>query len=110
MSPQYSYRRRLLNQSRYAAVSASTCAAFRHGRRGLISSVLNNPLIDSANELSCASPTVPIEASMPSSISRCVNLTDVYWLPASLLNRIRFKPGSLDPSCGICCGATSFLL
>jgi hypothetical protein len=34
----------------------------------LINSVLYNPLMDSARELSCASPTVPIDASIPASI------------------------------------------
>jgi hypothetical protein len=34
--------------------------------------------------VSRASPTDPTEGSTPSSMSRCVNATDVYWLPASL--------------------------
>src|SRR5664279_1437756 len=47
--------------------------------------------MDSARALSCASPTVPIDASIPASRRRSVNRTDVYWLPASLLNRNRFN-------------------
>ncbi len=48
-----------------------------------IASVLNNPMVDSHNALSSASPTVPIEPAIPASISSAVKATDTYCEPAS---------------------------
>lgn len=59
------------------------CLAFFHGPRGLISSVLYSPIADSINALSSASPTVPMEASIPASTRCVVNRKDVYCDPAS---------------------------
>jgi len=46
---------------------------------GLISSVLNNPITDSARALSKASATEPTEGSMPAWARRSVNAIEVYW-------------------------------
>ncbi|PNV36312.1 hypothetical protein C1708_31700 [Streptomyces sp. DH-12] len=56
-----------LNQSTRPAVPSSTSAEPCQGPRGLISSVPQGPIRDSMSALSGASPTVPIEASMPAS-------------------------------------------
>ena len=45
----------------------------------------------SAAALSYASPTVPMDATKPSSATVSVNLMDVYCDPASLLSRIRLN-------------------
>jgi hypothetical protein len=49
-----------------------------------ISSVLNEPVVDSAMALSGASPTEPTEGSTPASISRLVKAMEVYCGPGSL--------------------------
>ena len=49
-----------------------------------MSSFLNDPTVVSASALSRASPTDPTDGSTPSSMSRWVNATEVYWAPASL--------------------------
>jgi hypothetical protein len=46
-----------LNQSTHSAVANSTCSTLRQGFRGLISSVLYNPLMVSAKEVSAADGT-----------------------------------------------------
>src|SRR5512133_1070725 len=84
MSPQYSYRRRWLNQSVYSAVAYSRWATVRHGPRRLISSVLYRPLIVSASALSNESPVVPTEAAIPASARRSVYRMDVYCEPRSV--------------------------
>ena len=52
-------------------------------------SALYKPFTDSAKELSKLSPTVPIKATAPASVSRSEYRIEVYWVPASLLTRIR---------------------
>ena len=49
--------RRWLYQSTYSRVAISTWSQDRHRPLGLISSVLNNPIVDSARALSYASAT-----------------------------------------------------
>jgi hypothetical protein len=46
---------------------------------GLIGSALQRSIRDSMRALSKASPTAPIEASMPAPIRWAVNAKDVYW-------------------------------
>ncbi len=67
------------------------CSTVRHGPRCLITSVLYKPLIVSASALSNESPTLPAEAEMPASARRSENRTEVYWLPASVLSRVRLN-------------------
>ena len=64
MSPQYPQRRRWWNQSTHSAVAYATASRVRYGPKGLISSVLYNPLIDSAKALSYDEPTDPTDAAM----------------------------------------------
>jgi len=59
-------------------VAISTCSTVHHGPRGLISSVLNSPITDSARALSNASPTEPTDGSIPASARRSVNAIEVY--------------------------------
>jgi hypothetical protein len=49
-----------------------------------MTSVLNNPITDSANALSYESPTLPTEGSMPASANRSVYRIDRYCPPRSL--------------------------
>jgi hypothetical protein len=58
-SPIGSRRRRLLNQSTHSSVANSTASMFRQGPRRRITSVLYNPMIDSARALSYESPVLP---------------------------------------------------
>ena len=48
-----------------------------------MSSFLNDPTVVSARALSRASPTDPTEGSTPSSRSRWVKATEVYWVDSS---------------------------
>src|SRR5688500_16584983 len=75
-----------LYQRTHSAVCASTSrnpATFRPRPAGLTHSVLYNPIVDSINALSSASPTVPIEPAMPASASCSVEVRAVYCEPAS---------------------------
>ena len=67
-------KRRWLNQSTQAIVVNSTSPRCLSGPvwngPGRMASVLNSPMIDSIRALSEASPTVPIDAAIPSS-ARC---------------------------------------
>ena len=56
----------------HSRVASSTWGAVRPGARARISSGLWRPLIASAIALSQESPTVPVEAMMPSSAIRSV--------------------------------------
>jgi len=56
-----------------------------------MASFLYRPMNDSAAALSSASPTVPIDADSPYRARVSVNRIEVYWLPASVLNRIRLN-------------------
>src|SRR6266481_599649 len=70
--------RLVLNQSTYSAVASSTSASVFQGPSFLISSVLYRPIVDSISALSRASPTVPMDASIPASIRCAVNAKLVY--------------------------------
>ena len=64
-------------------------------------SALYKPFTDSAKELSKLSPTVPIKATAPASVSRSEYRIEVYWVPASLwwmrpLTVHRPRSGELD--------------
>ena len=50
----------------------STSSAVNHGRYGLMCSVVNNPIVDSATGLSIGSPTEPIDSSAPITASHSV--------------------------------------
>ena len=78
MSPLTSSSRWRLNQSTQCSLAASMCSTVRQGPRRRISSVLNNPIIDSASALSSASPTLPTDASTPAAARRSVNAIEVY--------------------------------
>lgn len=68
----------MLNQCTHDAVSRSTSERPDHDFCRSISSVLYNPIVDSINALSSASPTLPIDPAMPDSINVSVNARDVY--------------------------------
>ena len=83
MSPIEVWSLRLLYQSTYLAVTYSTSAIVLNGPtwKGLffdIALVLNKPIVDSARALSYASPTLPTEARIPSSISSSLNRNAKY--------------------------------
>ena len=72
-----------MNQSTHPIVANSTSSMVLSGpfRNGLLfdtPSVLNNPIVLSANALSYTSPTLPIGAAIPSSASVSANAIDVY--------------------------------
>lgn len=67
--------------STHSAVANSTSSMPLHGARGLLSSVLNDPLIVSAKALSQLDPTDPTEAAIPASERRSDKAIEVYWLP-----------------------------
>mgnify|MGYP001669847432 FL=1 len=83
MSPQYWQRRRWLYQSAQSAVANSTSSTLRQGLHGLISSVLQSPLIVSAKALSQHDPTAPTEAAIPVSVNRSDKVIDAYCTPRS---------------------------
>jgi hypothetical protein len=49
-----------------------------------MTSVLERPMIVSANALSQESPVVPTEASIPASAKRSVYRIERYWLPLAM--------------------------
>jgi hypothetical protein len=59
-------------------------------------SVLNKLIVVSANALSEASPTLPMDAAMPSRTRVSANAMDVYCDPASALSRIRLNSDYAD--------------
>src|SRR4051812_28226503 len=83
MLPIEECRRVVLNHSTHSAVASSTSARLRQDPRGLISSVLYRPICDSISALSSASPTVPIEASIPAVIRWAVKRKQVYWVDST---------------------------
>jgi hypothetical protein len=76
MSPQYSYRRRWLNQSTYSAVASSTVSRVRHGPRGLISSVLYSHLTVSARALSVEAVAHGPDRGRDPSLGQPLGVTD----------------------------------
>src|SRR5690625_7074 len=73
-----------LYQLTQEAVAASTWRHEVHDVRSRsMTSVLNRPMVDSMTALSSASPTVPMDPTMPAWCNSSVNATDKYWLPAS---------------------------
>jgi len=68
--------RRWLNQSTYSRVAYSTWSRLRHGPLLRISSVLYNPITDSARALSYESPTDPTDGEIPVSTRRSVYRID----------------------------------
>jgi hypothetical protein len=62
----------------FEGVAISMSSTLRHGPRGLISSVLNSPIVVSARALSEASPTDPTDGAAPAAASRSVHRMEVY--------------------------------